>query len=165
MGPPACCLCTAKPEQALEPPLVSSALLRPPGSPVRQRALGGGAAPQAFTPTLCPSPPQQDTLPEFPCTFFPPTPAPTPPRLPPGSATPAPPRPLIVPKVERLSPPAPSGKEGLKELVGGWRSVGWKEGKGDVGDDVSGQDERDRATGLSALCGSVCESICPRHRW
>uniref|UniRef100_A0A8C0AAY7 MLX interacting protein like n=1 Tax=Bos mutus grunniens TaxID=30521 RepID=A0A8C0AAY7_BOSMU len=78
-------LTAAKPEQALEPPLVSSALLRPPGSP--------------------------DTLPEFPCTFFPPTPAPTPPRLPPGSATPAPPRPLIVPKVERLSPPAPSGGE------------------------------------------------------
>ncbi|MXQ82665.1 hypothetical protein E5288_WYG009777 [Bos mutus] len=64
VGLEACCLCTAKPEQALEPPLVSSALLRPPGSPVRQRALGGGAAPQAFTPTLCPSPPQQDTLPE-----------------------------------------------------------------------------------------------------
>uniref|UniRef100_A0A4W2HBV2 MLX interacting protein like n=1 Tax=Bos indicus x Bos taurus TaxID=30522 RepID=A0A4W2HBV2_BOBOX len=78
-------LTAAKPEQALEPPLVSSALLRPPGSP--------------------------ETLPEFPCTFFPPTPAPTPPRLPPGSATPAPPRPLIVPKVERLSPPAPSGGE------------------------------------------------------
>ncbi|ELR58470.1 Williams-Beuren syndrome chromosomal region 14 protein [Bos mutus] len=34
-------LTAAKPEQALEPPLVSSALLRPPGSPVRQRALGG----------------------------------------------------------------------------------------------------------------------------
>lgn len=102
-------LTAAKPEQGLEPPLVSGALLRSPGSPVRQRALGGGAAPRAFTPTLCPSPPQQDTLPEFPCTFFPPTPAPTPPRLPP--ATPAPPRPLIVPKVERLSPPAPSGGE------------------------------------------------------
>uniref|UniRef100_A0A8C6CVP7 MLX interacting protein like n=1 Tax=Moschus moschiferus TaxID=68415 RepID=A0A8C6CVP7_MOSMO len=78
-------LTAAKPEQALEPPLVSGALLRPPGSP--------------------------DTLPEFPCTFFPPTPAPTPPRLPPGPATPAPPRPLIVPKVEPLSPPAPSGGE------------------------------------------------------
>uniref|UniRef100_A0AC11CEP1 MLX interacting protein like n=1 Tax=Ovis aries TaxID=9940 RepID=A0AC11CEP1_SHEEP len=76
-------LTAAKPEQGLEPPLVSGALLPPPGSP--------------------------DTLPEFPCTFFPPTPAPTPPRLPP--ATPAPPRPLIVPKVERLSPPAPSGGE------------------------------------------------------
>ncbi|ELK06857.1 Williams-Beuren syndrome chromosomal region 14 protein like protein [Pteropus alecto] len=40
------CLCTAKPEQVLEPPLVSSALLRPPESPM---------------------------VPEFPCTFFPPT--------------------------------------------------------------------------------------------
>nr|XP_001504554.1 carbohydrate-responsive element-binding protein isoform X7 [Equus caballus] len=79
-------LTAAKPEQALEPPLVSSTLLRPPGSP-------------------------QETVPEFPCTFFPPTPAPTPPRPPPGPATLAPPRPLIVPKVERLSPPAPSGGE------------------------------------------------------
>ncbi|XP_046524124.1 carbohydrate-responsive element-binding protein isoform X3 [Equus quagga] len=78
-------LTAAKPEQALEPPLVSSTLLRPPGSP--------------------------ETVPEFPCTFFPPTPAPTPPRPPPGPATLAPPRPLIVPKVERLSPPAPSGGE------------------------------------------------------
>uniref|UniRef100_A0A8C4MJI9 MLX interacting protein like n=1 Tax=Equus asinus TaxID=9793 RepID=A0A8C4MJI9_EQUAS len=78
-------LTAAKPEQTLEPPLVSSTLLRPPGSP--------------------------ETVPEFPCTFFPPTPAPTPPRPPPGPATLAPPRPLIVPKVERLSPPAPSGGE------------------------------------------------------
>ncbi|XP_045399062.1 carbohydrate-responsive element-binding protein isoform X2 [Lemur catta] len=83
-------LTAAKPEQALEPPLVSSALLRPPASP--------------------------ETVPEFPCTFFPPTPAPTPPRPPPGPATLAPSRPLIVPKAERLSPPAPSGKEGLQGL-------------------------------------------------
>ncbi|XP_012495835.1 PREDICTED: carbohydrate-responsive element-binding protein isoform X6 [Propithecus coquereli] len=77
-------LTAAKPEQALEPPLVSNALLQPPASP-------------------------QETVPEFPCTFFPPTPAPTPPRPPPGPATLAPSRPLIVPKAERLSPPAPSG--------------------------------------------------------
>ncbi|XP_036681029.1 carbohydrate-responsive element-binding protein isoform X1 [Balaenoptera musculus] len=104
-------LTAAKPEQALEPALVSSALLRSPGSPVRWRALGGGGEPRGFTPTLCPSPPQQEIVPEFPCTFFPPTPAPTPPRPPPGPATLAPPRPLIVPKAERLSPPAPSGGE------------------------------------------------------
>ncbi|XP_012495832.1 PREDICTED: carbohydrate-responsive element-binding protein isoform X3 [Propithecus coquereli] len=84
-------LTAAKPEQALEPPLVSNALLQPPASP-------------------------QETVPEFPCTFFPPTPAPTPPRPPPGPATLAPSRPLIVPKAERLSPPAPSGKEGLQGL-------------------------------------------------
>ncbi|XP_012663343.1 carbohydrate-responsive element-binding protein isoform X1 [Otolemur garnettii] len=91
-------LTAAKPEQALEPPLVSSALLRPPGSP-------------------------QETVPEFPCTFFPPTPAPTPARPPPGPATLAPSRPLIVPKAERLSPPTPSGKEGLQGLgeFKGWR--------------------------------------------
>uniref|UniRef100_A0A2I3G9T2 BHLH domain-containing protein n=1 Tax=Nomascus leucogenys TaxID=61853 RepID=A0A2I3G9T2_NOMLE len=79
------CPCTAKPEQALEPPLVSNTLLRSPGSP--------------------------ETVPEFPCTFLPPTPAPTPPRPPPGPATLAPSRPLLVPKAERLSPPAPSGSE------------------------------------------------------
>ncbi|XP_037010632.2 carbohydrate-responsive element-binding protein isoform X3 [Artibeus jamaicensis] len=79
-------LTAAKPEQALKPPPVSSALLRPPESP-------------------------QETVPEFPCTFFPPTPAPTPPRPPLGQATLAPPRPLLVPKVERLSPPAPIGGE------------------------------------------------------
>eukprot|EP00070_Physeter_catodon_P046949 XP_028353843.1 carbohydrate-responsive element-binding protein [Physeter catodon] len=79
-------LTAAKPEQALEPALVSSALLRSPGSP-------------------------QEIAPELPCTFFPPTPAPTPPRAPPGPATLAPPRPLVVPKAERLSPPAPSGGE------------------------------------------------------
>uniref|UniRef100_A0A8C9A944 MLX interacting protein like n=1 Tax=Prolemur simus TaxID=1328070 RepID=A0A8C9A944_PROSS len=79
-------LTAAKPEQALEPPLVSSTLLRRPASP-------------------------QETVPEFPCTFFPPTPAPTPPQPPPGPATLAPSRPLIVPKAERLSPPAPSGSE------------------------------------------------------
>uniref|UniRef100_A0A8C9A6Z3 MLX interacting protein like n=1 Tax=Prolemur simus TaxID=1328070 RepID=A0A8C9A6Z3_PROSS len=78
-------LTAAKPEQALEPPLVSSTLLRRPASP--------------------------ETVPEFPCTFFPPTPAPTPPQPPPGPATLAPSRPLIVPKAERLSPPAPSGSE------------------------------------------------------
>ncbi|XP_036910653.1 carbohydrate-responsive element-binding protein isoform X3 [Sturnira hondurensis] len=78
-------LTAAKPEQALKPPLVSSALLRPPES--------------------------SETVPEFPCTFFPPTPAPTPPRPPLGQATLAPPRPLVVPKVERLSPPAPIGGE------------------------------------------------------
>ncbi|XP_044089469.1 carbohydrate-responsive element-binding protein isoform X5 [Neovison vison] len=77
-------LTAAKPEQSLEPPLVSSTLLRSSGSP-------------------------QETAPEFPCTFLPPTPAPTPPRPPPGPATLAPPRPLIVPKAERLSPPAHSG--------------------------------------------------------
>ncbi|XP_004630629.1 carbohydrate-responsive element-binding protein isoform X2 [Octodon degus] len=76
----------AKTEQALEPPLVPGALLRPPGSP-------------------------QETVPEFPHAFFPPPPALTPPRPPPGPATLAPPRPLIVPKAERLSPPAPSGSE------------------------------------------------------
>ncbi|XP_055148854.1 carbohydrate-responsive element-binding protein isoform X6 [Symphalangus syndactylus] len=79
-------LTAAKPEQALEPPLVSNTLLRSPGSP-------------------------QETVPEFPCTFLPPTPAPTPPRPPPGPATLAPSRPLLVPKAERLSPPAPSGSE------------------------------------------------------
>uniref|UniRef100_A0A8D1YXE0 MLX interacting protein like n=1 Tax=Sus scrofa TaxID=9823 RepID=A0A8D1YXE0_PIG len=79
-------LTAAKPEQALEPPLASGPLLRSPGSP-------------------------QETVPDFPCTFFPPTLASTPPRPPPGPATLAPPRPLIVPKVERLSPPAPSGGE------------------------------------------------------
>ncbi|XP_059270670.1 carbohydrate-responsive element-binding protein isoform X4 [Mustela nigripes] len=79
-------LTAAKPEQTLEPPLVSSTLLRSSGSP-------------------------QETAPEFPCTFLPPTPAPTPPRPPPGPATLAPPRPLIVPKAERLSPPAHSGGE------------------------------------------------------
>lgn len=156
MGPPACCLCTAKPEQGLEPPLVSGALLPPPGSPVRQRALGGGAAPRAFTPTLCPSPPQQDTLPEFPCTFFPPTPAPTPPRLPP--ATPAPPRPLIVPKVERLSPPAPSGKEGLKELVGGVGLRGGRRGRGMWGT-MSGA--RMRGTGPRDSLPCVGLSVSP----
>nr|XP_045245619.1 carbohydrate-responsive element-binding protein isoform X7 [Macaca fascicularis] len=104
-------LTAAKPEQALEPPLVSSTLLRSPGSPVRSQALGGGAVPTAFTPTLRPSPPQQETVPEFSCTFLPPTPAPTPPRPPPGPATLAPSRPLLVPKAERLSPPALSGSE------------------------------------------------------
>ncbi|ELW61346.1 Williams-Beuren syndrome chromosomal region 14 protein [Tupaia chinensis] len=52
-------LTAAKPEQALESPPVSSALLRPSGSP-------------------------QEMAPEFPCTFFSPTLAPTPPRPPPG---------------------------------------------------------------------------------
>uniref|UniRef100_A0A8C0N437 MLX interacting protein like n=2 Tax=Canis lupus familiaris TaxID=9615 RepID=A0A8C0N437_CANLF len=83
-------LTAAKPEQTLEPPLVSSTLLRPSGSP--------------------------EMAPEFPCTFLPPTPAPTPPRPPPGPATLAPPRPLIVPKAERLSPPAHSG--GKRRLSG-----------------------------------------------
>ncbi|XP_055248700.1 carbohydrate-responsive element-binding protein isoform X2 [Gorilla gorilla gorilla] len=89
------CPCTAKPEQALEPPLVSSTLLRSPGSP--------------------------ETVPEFPCTFLPPTPAPTPPRPPPGPATLAPSRPLLVPKAERLSPPAPSGSE--RQLSGDLSSM------------------------------------------
>nr|XP_010594638.2 carbohydrate-responsive element-binding protein [Loxodonta africana] len=88
-------LTAAKPEQALEPPLVSSALLRPPGSP--------------------------QMVPELPCTFFPLTPAPTPPRPPPGPTTLASPRPLIVPKVERLSPPAPSGGE--RRLSGELNSI------------------------------------------
>ncbi|KAM6155378.1 carbohydrate-responsive element-binding protein [Rhynchocyon petersi] len=79
-------LIAAKPEQALGPPLVSSDLHRHSRSP-------------------------QETVPDFPCTFFPSTPAPTPPRPPPGPATLALPRPLIVPKAERLSPPAPSGVE------------------------------------------------------
>nr|XP_005892936.1 PREDICTED: carbohydrate-responsive element-binding protein [Bos mutus] len=60
-------LTAAKPEQALEPPLVSSALLRPPGSPVRQRALGGGerrlsaeltSLPGPGALSICISPPQ-----------------------------------------------------------------------------------------------------------
>ncbi|XP_030868565.1 carbohydrate-responsive element-binding protein isoform X6 [Gorilla gorilla gorilla] len=89
-------LTAAKPEQALEPPLVSSTLLRSPGSP-------------------------QETVPEFPCTFLPPTPAPTPPRPPPGPATLAPSRPLLVPKAERLSPPAPSGSE--RQLSGDLSSM------------------------------------------
>ncbi|KAM6157069.1 carbohydrate-responsive element-binding protein isoform 2-T2 [Erethizon dorsatum] len=76
----------AKTEKALEPPLVPSTLLHPPGSP-------------------------QETIPEFSHPFFPPTRAPTPPRPPPSPATLAPPRPLIVPKAERLSPPSPSGSE------------------------------------------------------
>uniref|UniRef100_A0A8C9DCA0 MLX interacting protein like n=1 Tax=Panthera leo TaxID=9689 RepID=A0A8C9DCA0_PANLE len=88
-------LTAAKPEQALEPPLVSSTLLRPSGSP--------------------------ETAPEFPCTFLPPTPAPTPPRPPPGPTTLAPPRPLIVPKAERLSPPAHSGGE--RRLSGELNSI------------------------------------------
>uniref|UniRef100_A0A2I2YU82 MLX interacting protein like n=1 Tax=Gorilla gorilla gorilla TaxID=9595 RepID=A0A2I2YU82_GORGO len=88
-------LTAAKPEQALEPPLVSSTLLRSPGSP--------------------------ETVPEFPCTFLPPTPAPTPPRPPPGPATLAPSRPLLVPKAERLSPPAPSGSE--RQLSGDLSSM------------------------------------------
>ncbi|XP_006859900.1 PREDICTED: carbohydrate-responsive element-binding protein [Chrysochloris asiatica] len=74
-----------KPEQALEPPLVSNTLFLPPKSP--------------------------ETVPEFPCTFFPPTLTPSLPRPPPVPATLARPRPLIVPKAERLSPPAPSGSE------------------------------------------------------
>ncbi|KAM9058271.1 carbohydrate-responsive element-binding protein isoform 2-T2 [Megaptera novaeangliae] len=109
-------LTAAKPEQALEPALVSSALLRSPGSP-------------------------QEIVPEFPCTFFPPTPAPTPPRPPPGPATLAPPRPLIVPKAERLSPPAPSGKKGLQGLG---NSAGGREGK-EEGGTTSGS--RMRGTG------------------
>ncbi|XP_040312068.1 carbohydrate-responsive element-binding protein isoform X6 [Herpailurus yagouaroundi] len=88
-------LTAAKPEQALEPPLVSSTLLRPSGS--------------------------LETAPEFPCTFLPPTPAPTPPRPPPGPTTLAPPRPLIVPKAERLSPPAHSGGE--RRLSGELNSI------------------------------------------
>ncbi|KAK2117318.1 hypothetical protein P7K49_004204 [Saguinus oedipus] len=104
-------LTAAKPEQSLEPPPVASTLLRSPGSPVRSWAPGGGPLPAGFTTTLRPSPPQQEKVPEFPCTFLPPTPAPTPPRPPPGPATLAPSRPLLVPKVERLSPPAPSGSE------------------------------------------------------
>ncbi|XP_007938556.2 carbohydrate-responsive element-binding protein [Orycteropus afer afer] len=79
-------LTAAKPDQALDPPLVSSSPVRPSGSP-------------------------QETVPEFPCIIFPLTSAPTQPRPPLGPATPAPPRPLIVPKVERLSPPALSGGE------------------------------------------------------
>ncbi|XP_058536575.1 carbohydrate-responsive element-binding protein isoform X2 [Ochotona princeps] len=75
----------AKPEHALEPPLAPNALLRPPESP--------------------------EPAPEFPCTFFSPVLTPAPPRPTPGPASLAPPRPLLVPKVERLSPPAPSGTE------------------------------------------------------
>ncbi|XP_016041447.1 carbohydrate-responsive element-binding protein isoform X2 [Erinaceus europaeus] len=78
-------LTAAKPEQALEPPLLSRTLHRPPGS-------------------LKP-------VPEFQCAFFPPGPAPVPPRPPPGQATLAPPRPHMIPKSERLSPPVPSGGE------------------------------------------------------
>ncbi|XP_042542842.1 carbohydrate-responsive element-binding protein isoform X1 [Dipodomys spectabilis] len=75
----------AKPEQALEPPLLPAPLGVSPGSP--------------------------ETIPEFPHAFFSPTLAPVPPRPPPSSATLAPPRSLVVPKAERLSPPAPSGRE------------------------------------------------------
>ncbi|XP_004688349.1 PREDICTED: carbohydrate-responsive element-binding protein isoform X1 [Condylura cristata] len=78
-------LTAAKPEQGPEPPLTSSVLLQPPGSP-------------------------QETAPDFPRTFFSPTSAP-PHRPSPGPATLVPPRPLVVPKAERLSPPAPSGGE------------------------------------------------------
>lgn len=74
----------------------------------------------SFTTTLHPSSLQQEMVPEFPCTFFPPTLAPAPPRPPPGPATLAPPRPLIVPKAERLSPPALSGKQGFQRLGGLW---------------------------------------------
>ncbi|OWK11560.1 MLXIPL [Cervus elaphus hippelaphus] len=92
---------------------------------------------------------QQDTLPEFPCTFFPPTPAaPTPPLLPPGPAAPAPPRPLIVPKVERLSPPAPSGKEGLELGRGDFPSVPGTGG------------ERRLSAELTSLPGPGALSIC-----
>ncbi|XP_073931820.1 carbohydrate-responsive element-binding protein isoform X4 [Castor canadensis] len=78
---------SGKPEQALDPLHVPSALLRSPGSP-------------------------QETVPEFSRAFFSPTPAPAPPGPPPPSpVTLAPPRPLVVPKAERLSPPAPSGSE------------------------------------------------------
>lgn len=42
------CLCTAKPEQALKPPLVSSALLQPRESPVRWRAMGVGGSLRAL---------------------------------------------------------------------------------------------------------------------
>ncbi|KAK2496275.1 hypothetical protein MC885_010953 [Smutsia gigantea] len=108
-------LTAAKPERALEPPLASSALLQPPGSP-------------------------QETVPEFPRTFLPPTPAPIPPRPPPSPATVAPPRPLIVPKAERLSPPAPSGKEGLQGL--GTLGDGGRGRK--RGGYIWGQDKRDR---------------------
>ncbi|XP_036165614.1 carbohydrate-responsive element-binding protein isoform X3 [Myotis myotis] len=120
-------LTAAKPEQALEPPLVSNTLLRPPKS--------------------------RETVPEFPCTFFPPTPAPTPPRPSLGPATLAPPRPLIVPKVERLSPPAPSGKEGLQGLED---SRGWREGK-EEGRTISGA--RTRGTGQWDLLPCVGLSV------
>ncbi|XP_036027947.1 carbohydrate-responsive element-binding protein isoform X1 [Onychomys torridus] len=88
----------AKPEQALDPPTVSSTLLRPSESP-------------------------QDTVSELPRVraFFPPIPAPTPPQPPPCPATLAPPRSLIVPKAERLSPPAPSGSE--RRLSGDHNSI------------------------------------------
>lgn len=128
---------------------------------------GRGGEPQSFTPTLHPSLPEsftptlhpslQETVPEFPCTFLPPTPAPTPPRPPLGPATLAPPRPLVVPKVERLSPPAPSGKEGLQGLED---SRGWREGK-EEGGIISGA--RTRGTGqwdlLSCLGLSVGLSV------
>ncbi|XP_058141909.1 carbohydrate-responsive element-binding protein isoform X2 [Dasypus novemcinctus] len=90
-------LTAAKSEQLLEPPLVSGAHLQSPGSP--------------------------ETVSEFPCTFFSPTLAPTPPRPPSGPATLAPPRPLIVPKVERLSPPAPSATGGERRLSGELNSM------------------------------------------
>ncbi|KAM4820769.1 carbohydrate-responsive element-binding protein isoform 2-T2 [Thomomys bottae] len=99
----------AKPEQTLEPP-VPTRLGPSPGSPVRWRRLGGGAQPRACSPTLCPSPHQQEPGPEFPHAFFSPPLASAPPG-PPCLATLAPPGSLIVPKTERLSPPAPSGRE------------------------------------------------------
>ena len=37
--------------------------------------------------------------------------------------------------------------------------MGWKEGKGDVGDDIWGHDERDRAMGPSPLHRSVSPSV------
>lgn len=120
----------------------------------------GGGEPQSFTPTLHPSSPQQEMVPEFPCTFFPPTPAPTPPRPPPGPATLASPRPLIVPKAERLSPPALSGKQGLQEL-GDSRGGREKE----ESETMSGASMRGTEQGPSPLCWSVCGSVYPCHRW
>lgn len=124
---------------------MSSTLLRSSGSPVRWQALGDehweARLGPGFAPTLRPSPPQQETAPEFPCTFLPPTPAPTPPRPPPGPATLAPPRPLIVPKAERLSPPAHSGKEGFR---GGRDARGWRKGKEERG---TPSEARTRGTG------------------
>lgn len=148
------CLCTAKPEQALERPLASSALLQPPESPVRWQALGEEGEPRGFTPTLLPSPPQQEMVPEFPCTFLPPTPAPISPWPPPGPATLALPRPLIVPKVERLSPPAPSGKEGLQGL--GTLGVGGR-GRKKGGGAISGAKIRGIGQGEPV---SVCLWVC-----
>uniref|UniRef100_A0A8C6RG99 MLX interacting protein-like n=1 Tax=Nannospalax galili TaxID=1026970 RepID=A0A8C6RG99_NANGA len=103
------------------PPTLAPATANPTttardNNPCLTQLLRAGGQPRAITPTLCPSTPKQETVPEFPRACFPLIPAPTPPQPPLGPATLAPPRSLIVPKAERLSPPALGGKEGLEGL-------------------------------------------------